>query len=459
MTNRVRFTPKQLRLLAVGWIGLVALVGACTFLAIFFGSAPRADRNGSADDGETPAVGEVTVGPQGAATTAATPTLRPAVTPTDVPPGADDIPLAPTIPPAQDQSFGYGIQVQVHLNTEQTLDQVEQLGMGWIKQQIRWADLEPAQGQASWDALDQLFAATSQRNIKVMVSILDAPDWARSVTAEGKAGPPADPATYANYVGQFAQRYSGAVHAIEIWNEQNLDREWYTGGGLSATAYMEMLVPAANAIRQADPNIIIISGALAPTGVNDYVIAVDDFEYMQGMIDRGLLDNVDCVGGHANGINLPPWQSSEDALAQGMPPGYSFPGPFDNGNPLNPHHSWSFYSTLNGYHDLIVAAGRDTPLCITEFGWATIEGMDGVPKQSFEFAYDNTLQSQSQNIVQAFQLMHDWEFVWLAFLFNLDYSPKAGGNPQDDTTMFSITAGDGSPRPAYEAIRTMPKPP
>ena len=39
-------------------------------------------------------------------------------------------------------------------------------------------------------------------------------------------GPPADPGTYASFVGEFAARYCGRVQAIEVWNEQNLHYEW-----------------------------------------------------------------------------------------------------------------------------------------------------------------------------------------------------------------------------------------
>ncbi len=443
-TGKGRLTPQQLRILAVAWIGVVMLVGACTFLAIFFGA--RMDRS----------YAEIADSPTRSAVQNTTPTPTSALSPGDIAAtqaantGATPLP-APTIPPRQDPSFGYGIQVQAHMNTEQTLDQVQQLGLGWIKQQVRWSDLEPQRGQPNWDALDAIFAATSRRNIRVMVGILNAPDWARSVTAPGKAGPPDNVQDYVNYVSQFTQRYKGAVHAIELWNEQNLEREWYTAGGLSATGYMNLLRPAAEAIRAIDPGVIVISGALAPTGVNDGVIAYDDFIYMQAMIDKGLLDVVDCVGAHANGYNVPPNIAYDAGFNDASA---SFRGPFDN-----PHHSWSFYSTLRGYRDLIVAGGGDTPLCVTEFGWASVEGMNGQAKQSFEFAYDNTLQEQANNITQAFQLMHDWDFVWLAFLFNLDFSPKAGGNPQDDTTMFSILTGEGAPRPAFDAVRSMPKPP
>jgi len=442
--NSGRITPKQLRVLALAWFAIVILVGACTFLAVIFGT--QADRGGRA---ATQQAGVPTSAVNLPAPTSVVVEGQAAASPQ---PG-------PTLAPRDDSSFGYGIQVQAHMNTEQTLEQVNQLGLGWIKQQIRWHDLEPNPGAANWDALDSIFAAASEHDLKVMVSIVAAPDWARSVTAEGKAGPPDNPQDYVNYVSQLVQRYKGAVHAVELWNEQNLDREWYTAGGLSAANYVTLIKPAAEAIHQIDPGVIVISGALAPTGFNDGVIAIDDFQYMQQMIDAGLLDYVDCVGSHANGYNIPPSLSAEDALAQGAPAGTQFVGPFDSGNPLNPHHSWSFYSTLTGYHDMIVTAGKDTRLCVTEFGWASIEGMQGDAKQSFEFAYDNTQAEQAQNIVDGFRTMHDWGFVWLSFLFNLDYSPKAGGNPQDDTTMFSITGPDGSPRPAYDAVRDMPKPP
>ncbi len=431
MSNpRGRLTTQQLRILAVAWMGIVVLVGACTFLSIFF-----------ALRGPTQAR-EASVATTTPASTASIETAEPQA-----------IPTAATLPPREDPSFGYGIQIQAHVNTEQTLDQVQQLGIGWIKQQISWKDLEPTKGQPNWDALDTIFEATSARNVKVMVSVTNAPDWARSVTADGKNGPPDDPQDFVNYITQMLQRYPGAIHAIEVWNEPNLsERGWYAPGGLSGQSYMNLLIPTAQAIRQVAPDVIIISAAPAPTGHNDYVIAIDDFVYTQSLIDLGMLDYVDCVGAHANGINMPP-DVAYDAGYQDATASYQ--GPF-----ANPHHSWSFYSTLNGYHDMIVAAGNDTPICVTEFGWPTMDGMQGQPLMpDFAFAFDNSAEEQAHNIVDAFRLMHEWDFVWLAFLFNLDYSPKIGGDPMHDSTMWSITYPDGSPRPAFDAVRDMPKPP
>jgi hypothetical protein len=111
---------------------------------------------------------------------------------------------------------------------------------------------------------------------------------------------------------------------------------------------------------------------------------------------------------------------------------------------------------LEGYHDLIVAAGGDKPLCVTEFGWATAEGFDGHPP-GFEFALDNTLEEQAQWDVQAFQLMRQWGFVRLAFLWNLNFS-QLGWGPEDPNAPYALIDFQGIARPSFGAIGAMQKP-
>ncbi len=177
---------------------------------------------------------------------------------------------------------------------------------------------------------------------------------------------------------------------------------------------------------------------------------VDDFAYFQQMIDAGFLNYADCVGAHHNGYNVPPDVAWDEGFDD---PTATYRGPFDS-----PHHSWSFKSTLWGYHEMIKAAQRDTPLCVTEFGWASSEGYDGTPP-GFEFALDNTLEEQAQWDVEAFQLMRKWGIVHLAFLWNLDYSYKGGIGALDPNTPYSILDLKGAARPAYGALGEMPKVP
>ena len=128
-----------------------------------------------------------------------------------------------------------------------------------------------------------------------------------------------------------------------------------------------------------------------------------------------------------------------------------FRGPFDA-----PHHSWSFDSTIWGYRNRIENAGYYTPICVTEFGWAASEGLEGCCHEAFAFAYDNTAQEQADWDVQAFQLMREWGIVRVAILWNLNFS-QLGEGPLDPNTPYALIDFLGAPRPAYSAISAMEK--
>jgi hypothetical protein len=365
----------------------------------------------------------------------------------------------PTVAPASDQeSFGYGVAANVIGGGDPAywIGQVDSLGLGWVKQQVKWRDFEDTPGDVDWTGFDAVVDEASRRGLKVAFSVVDAPEWSRSYTDQNPQGaPPDNLELVADFMGRLVDRYKGRIHAIEVWNEQNLDREWDTAEGVNAERYVEMLRLSYQAIKSRDPNIIVISGALSPTGVtatdpnkSDRITAMDDFDYLDQMIALDALSYCDCVGAHHNGINMPPDVAWDEGYND---PAAQFRGPFDD-----PHHSWSFKSTLWGYHDRIAAAGSNKPLCVTEFGWASAEGFDGYPP-GFEFALDNTLEEQAEWDVEAFQLMREWGFVRLAFLWNLNYS-QLGWGPRDPNAPYALLNFNGAPRPAFHAIQEMPKP-
>jgi hypothetical protein len=292
-----------------------------------------------------------------------------------------------------------------------------------------------------------------------LLTIESAPNWARTVSVEHKDGPPDRVELYVGFVSQVVQRYRGAIHAIEIWERENTDDFWYTAGGLNPSSYLSLLIASSQAVRQIDPGIIIISGSLAPTGRNDGIIAIDDFTYMQQLIDGKLLDYIDCVGVRHGGFNLRPDISAEDAFSGGKPLSTNFGGPYDTTNPVNPHHSWAFYSTVNGYYNKIVAAQRETPLCVTSFGWASSEGMPGSVAPGYEFARDNSLEDQAAYVVQAYRLMKRWGFVRMAILFNLDFASGVPPGQPESAAYYSLLRSNGLPRPAYNNLTNMPKTP
>ena len=368
--------------------------------------------------------------------------------------GADG--LYPELP------FGFGAQVNgIVGNPADSVDLADRLHVRWIKQQVQWGVYEHEQGKMDWTGYDLIIEAAHARGLRVMLSIVTAPKWTHpnlppstppgENDPESIKGPPDDPAAFANFVGTVVDRYQGKIQAIEVWNEQNLVREWRTTPQIiNATRYVDLLRATYQAIKARDPSILVISGALSPTGMDDPVNAIDDFKYLQQMIDAGLIDTTDCVGAHHNGYNVGPNVGAADAPGSPKAATAKFRGPFDNLKGA-PHHSWFFKDTLQGYNNLLKGA---KPLCVTEFGWATSEGYDSFPP-GFEFAQDNTVQEQGEYLTQAYQLMQAWGFVKLAFLWNLDYGNKGdtAKGAQDDPVPYSLIAIGGTKRGSWDPVR------
>src|SRR5690606_38413846 len=105
--------------------------------------------------------------------------------------------------PIADLRFGYGVVVNGLAAPDEPLDLARQLGVGWVKQPGRWADVEPQPGSLDWGALDEFFAGAAARNQKVLVTVYAAPDWSRAVTAENRSGPPDNPIAYATFISQL----------------------------------------------------------------------------------------------------------------------------------------------------------------------------------------------------------------------------------------------------------------
>ncbi len=343
-------------------------------------------------------------------------------------------------------TFGYGLQAHmIGTNIEQSLVATRDLDFNWLKQQIRWNITEPEPDRYNWRDLDLIVERTTYSDINLLFSVVTTPDWAREIGFDATVdGPPADPQTLARFLGALATRYCGtSVKAIEVWNEQNLHYEW---GNLPLVAddYVKLLAPSATAIRDACPSMYIISGALTPGG-NVPGIAVDDFIYLEAMLIAGAAQYVDAIGAHPSGYNVPAQTVWQDACAAIIQSGNSFNGACDN-----PHHSWSFRSTMEGYRSITQQYGVDLPIWPTEFGWAA----GGAYHEAYGYANDNDFDEQALWTRQAFELMRGWGWVGPAILWNLNFRVIAD---QTERAQWGIVANDWTPLPVYEALKAMPK--
>lgn len=322
----------------------------------------------------------------------------------------------------------------------------KEAGVKWLRQQVRWQDLQGAPGtpcfDVCWGELDQIVNDAHQAGIALLLSVVKAPTWA---TGNGQNGMPsrAHYGDFANFMGKMADRYRGKVQAYEIWNEENL--AWENGGRVAdAGNYMDMLVMASEKIKAADPTARVVSGGPSATETNRSDIAISDLTfYRQMFADPRFRSHVDIIGSHPGGASNPP-----DTLWPDKPG----PGPqFVTSREF-------YFRRIEDVRAIQVAAGLgDMPVWITEFGWATKNNTPG-----YEYGNNISFEQQANYIVRAFQMGRNDYQPWLQgmFLWQLNFAPRwkfEGGNEFHEQASFGVLNGDWSPRPAYNAIKNMPK--
>lgn len=340
--------------------------------------------------------------------------------------------------------FGYGLAADPRGNSGTNIGHLKTLGFDWVKFVMPWAEVETQVGQYEWAMWDHLINQYDGAGINILLTISDAPQWAQAdKTVDGL---PSDLTAYANFAAEVADRYAGQVKAIELWPWPNMSSKssQKIGGTRKITPkqFVAMLQHAYPAIKAFQPTIMVIAGGLSPT---DHLgeTAMDDMAYLEAIYALGGKGYFDALGANPYGFNCPAladWRTVTPAEAQARA---------SHGLFTNRHHSWCFLGTMEGYRQIMVANhDADTPIMITEFGWASVEN----PRQGYEYASDNTPTEQRQWTVEAYQWAAKQSWVGPMFLKNID---EEAIDPQ---------LGASSPlgylrQPFYNALVTLKKAP
>ncbi len=358
----------------------------------------------SFDDGQSVASTTAPTTVQVAKLVAPTPVPAPVVAvpaPTKAPPA----PAAPVVAGATFRGknlFGYGIQVNGGDPNGESAS-IKGLGFNWVKIQMPWKDVESGKGNYNWGSFDNFVGTMNANGIKVLLSIVKAPDWSRRQNGNPGEGPPDNMQDAADFMGAAAAHYCGkGVEAIEVWNEGNLDVEWHDKRGLSAALYMDMLKGAYKSIKAQCPGIAVLSGAPTPTGGGG-TTAIDDVTWLHQLYQNGLKDYSDGVGAHPSGFRSSP-------LVTLATPGAA--GPYAD------HRSFFFRMTMEAYRAVMVQYGdKDKQIWATEFGWPVGTGGGAHPAGQF-----NNQSDVANYYMQAYQWAKQQGWVGVMFAWQLDFS-------------------------------------
>jgi hypothetical protein len=308
---------------------------------------------------------------------------------------------AGSLPPPH---LGYGIHFGPHNSANPAL--VDQLGMDWVKL------YEVGQ-----------IAAFPNKHILFRMDLPWPDNWE----------------AFRSSVRQRAAELGAlGVDAIEVHNEPNLANEWPHAP--NAWEYTQMLRVAYTQIKAVDPNIIVVSGGLAPTITTSDRQAISDIDFAAEMLDNGAAQWFDAFGYHPYGYNQPP--------------------------EAEPSYDTLTFRRVELIRKLFEDRGiYDKQIWMTEFGWLRDPGEDGVQCSDSDpnfagFAWLRvSAQTQADYTVRAFDWAdRHWPWAGPMFLWNLNWSLYDYGitPPCSHMRWFSVLRGDGSPLPVFRRVAAMP---
>lgn len=327
--------------------------------------------------------------------------IIPGAPPPVVPPGPTPTP----VPPPPGMGFGFGGQTQTFANAATMRD----TGMSWVKLQVKWT---PGDDPA---AVQGMIQDAKANGFNVLLSITGAETY-----------PPANGIDFNGFVQYLGGVAALGPDAIEVWNEQNIDFEWPAGQIDPASYVNNMLAPAYRAIKAANSNVLVVSGAPAPTGFDNGTNAWADNRYIAGMRAAGAANFADCIGIHYNAGATSPTVST--------------------GHPAGTHYSWYYQPMVDLYYNTF---GGTRPLCFTELGYLSGDGFSALPP-NFSWASGTSVAEQAQWLREARDLSTTQGKVRMMIVYNVDFTQfDPAGDPQAG---YAMIRPDGS-CPACEALK------
>lgn len=318
---------------------------------------------------------------------------------------------------------------------EKDMELVNEMGFDWVKQKFAWREIEGIEkGEYDWYRPDRIVTAAEDAGLKLLVRLDRQPFWSEpqdNLWFDNQ--PPGDFQDFADFCGVVAQRYKGRIAAYEVWNEPNLGREWGERSPDPAE-YTRLLQVCYEAIKKADPEAIVISAGLAPTGTESELV-IPDTKFLQGMYDAGAADYFDVLGVNAPGYKAPPDLAPEEAENEA----------FGGGR-------WFAFRHVEDMREIMVANGDGhKQVVVLEMGWT----LDQVNPDYAWFAVDEA--TQADYLVGAYQYAaENWE-PWIGLMITI-YIADDSWTPEDhEQYWWAIVLPDGTPRQAFYALRDMPK--
>lgn len=189
---------------------------------------------------------------------------------------------------------------------KRTLTMVREMGAPWVVEYFPWAYIEEQPGRYNWVHADQVVAHAARQGLTLIARLGFAPQWARPQDTSPLYLEEDRFDDFARFAAAFVARYQNKIRYVIIWNEPNLALEWgyQPPDPARYTALLRAVYPL---VKEANPQVQVLAGALAPTlappgseaGMNDLI-------FLQAMYDAGAAPFFDTLAIHAYGWHFAP---------------------------------------------------------------------------------------------------------------------------------------------------------
>jgi polysaccharide biosynthesis protein PslG len=188
---------------------------------------------------------------------------------------------------------------------EARFDEMQALGVNTVRVLVPWAAIKPAEpGSAleqlyppNWTKMDRIIQEASDRGFSVLGVLNSTPYYGgqNNTGCLGCPGVAPDPADFAAFAAEVAQRYQGEISAYEVWNEPNSYKSW--SPVVDPVAYTNVLKAAYTAIKASDPNATVVAGVLGAV-VTAGGFTMDPVTFIQTMYANGAKGYFDALSYH-----------------------------------------------------------------------------------------------------------------------------------------------------------------
>jgi hypothetical protein len=263
-------------------------------------------------------------------------------------------------PPVWEETT-YGLHMDLTYDADpgrrlRAIEQAADLGVQISRNSFMWNKMQPEGGEVDWSVPDSVVNELARRGIEPLMVLYGSPTWASGAdpgVEDAHLYVPQDDATFNKWVSQYAHfmraaaaRYRGKVTKWEVWNEQNENFFWKPDPDVDR--YVTFFQRVRGAILQGNPDAQIALGGLAGLAASgDHGIRGVDF--LSQVLERGIRPDY---------VSIHPYSSDDQ-------------GPEDH----NPRQN--NFDDIELIHDVLVEAGHEVPIWVTEWGWRSDEvGLD-----------------------------------------------------------------------------------